>query len=169
MARKPRRKASRRNFVAIPFRSGFNLSTLADGAVLKNDVMTMGEDIFILSMDTMDTIRAHTAGEGPIEVGWAHGDLSVAEIAEYLDADLTDPDDIIQKERASRPVRSTGIFPGLATNEALNHGNKTRTKIMKSLGNGHTFSLWARNLSGATLTTGNFVSAVGKLYGKWQR
>lgn len=165
-----RRKRSRsKNFVAIPIGQGISLSTLADDTVLKSDPITLGEDLFVISTEFLISLRGLTAGEGPIEVGFAHGDLSITEIKEFLDAHLTDPDDITVKEKLTRPVRRIGMFPGLSGNEVLNNGIPIKTKGKFTIGDGHTFSLWVMNHSGAALTTGSAIRVDGKVYGKWLR
>ncbi len=170
MVKHPQRGNRRKNFVAIPFAAGLTLSTLADGVVLAGAALAaFGEDIFIVSMDLLWTLRGGTAGEGPIIVGVAHGDLTVTEIKEALEAELTDPDDIIAKERARRPVRRVGVFPGLATNESLEDGKKIRQKVKFSVGDTHTLNLFAQNNSGGALTGGQICNISGTIYGRWQR
>ncbi len=114
MVKKPhnRKRKRDRNFVAIPYTAQLALSTLGDGTVLASGTFSanFGEDIFIVSIDGNWAIAVLTAGEVPIEVGYAHSDLSVSEIKEALEAELTDPDDIIAKEHARRPVRRAGQF-----------------------------------------------------------
>ncbi len=168
---KSRKRRSSKNFVAIPFAGSLALVTLADGAALIGDLFNnaLGEDLFIISIDGAWAIRGLTATEGPISVGYSHGDLTAAEVVEALDAELTDPDDIIQKERARRPVRYVGRFPGLNTNEVLNNGNRSRTTLKFSVGDTFKPSFFARNQSGGTLTTGAIVEVEGVLYGRWQR
>lgn len=131
--------------------------------------MTFGEDFYWISATGSWSIRDLTAGEGPIAVGINHGDLTVAEIAEALDADLSDPDDIIAKERSRRPVRKTGQFSGIGEAEVLNNGIKVTTPARFSVGDTHTPDFWARNLSGGSLTTGAVVAFDGILTGRWQR
>ncbi len=161
---------NRKGFVAIPFEVTLALSTLANGIVASTGVLAnFGEDIFIMSMKASWTLRGATPNEGPLALGYAHGDLSNTEIAEALTAELTDPDDIIQREKARRPVRRVGSFPVISANEALNNGNDVKTLIKFSVGDGHDLSLWVQNLTGATLTTGAVVNLVGVLFGRWQR
>lgn len=98
MARNRRlRRRSNRNFVAIPFTAAVALGTLGSGGVISGDLLgsALGEDLYILSIDGQWAVRSITAGEGPLQVGFAHDDLSTTEIGEYLTAELTDPDDII--------------------------------------------------------------------------
>ncbi len=164
------RKRSRKNFVAIPYKFTIALGTLANGIVISIPFQTLGEDLYIISVDAAWSLRNLTAGEGPISVGFAHGDYSVTEIKEALDAEVTDPDDKIAMERSRRQVRVVGSFPGLNTEEVLNHGNKLRQKIGFSIGDGHFLQGWAQNDSGnANLTTGANVLISGHIYGRWQR
>ncbi len=171
MKRSGRRRRSNKNFVVIPFTTTLTLGTLAAGVTIKVDSLggALGEDLYVISMDSLCSIIGVTATEGPIRIGVAHDDLTVSEIQENLDAEMTDPDDIIAKERSRRPVREIGMFPGLSTNEILNNGVPLRTKIMISFGDTHNVAFWASNHSGATLTTGASIKVSGKFYGRWQR
>ncbi len=164
------RSKSRRNFVAIPFRSAITLGTLAAGVVLTADLTAaqFAREFYAISVDSSWALNGHTANEGPITVGFAHNDLSVGEIAEALDAELTDPSDIIAKERARRPVRRVGVFAGLAQEDVLNDGMEGRTPLRFGVNDGHAVAAYARNLDASTLTTGNVVRITGTLYGKWQ-
>jgi len=167
----PKKSRRNRNFVAIPFDTSLGLGTLVDGVVIVNSLLAnaFGEDFYAISLDATWAIRAATATEGPIEVGLAHDDLTVGEIKEWSEAELTDPDDIIQKERARRPCRRVGKFAILDTNEVLAQGELIRTKIKFSVGDTHKLNFYAKNASGATLTTGMTLEVSGTLYGRWQR
>ncbi len=164
-------KKKDRNFVSIPFSASLGLVTLANDIVVDVGAFgnQLGEDLYVVSIDATWTIHGLTATQGPIDVGFAHGDLSVTEVAEALDAEQTDPDDIIARERARRPVRRAGKFPGLSTNEALADGEKIRTRMRMSIGDGHDINIWARNKSDAPMTTGAVVDIDGVIYGRWQR
>ncbi len=167
MATKRRRKS--RNFVAIPFDQQLALATLNDNIVLSaSTIGVLTEDLFVISVDATWSLRGHTATEGPIEVGFAHGDLTDTEIAEALDASVLDPSDIIAGERARRPVRRSGKFSGLSTEEVLANGEQIRTKCKFTIGSGKNFDLWASNRSGANLTTGTIVEVQGTIYGRWR-
>ncbi len=170
--KKVKKNFRRKGFVAIPFSATLALSTTADGAVLSGPAMAaFGEDIFIISCDIQFIIVALTAGQVPIMVGFSHGDLSDAEIAEFLAAELTDPDDIIARERSRRPVRRVGNMVGdvNAVDLNLNNGIPIRQPIRFSVGDGHTFNFWGQNRTGAVLTTGAILKAEGTLFGRWQR
>ncbi len=156
--------------MTIPFESATQLSTLADDTVLTNGLFTLGEDLFVISIDAVWSIDDLTLAQAPISVGWSHGDLSVTEVREALVAETTDPDDIIANEQARRPVRKAGAFSGAATSEILNDGKPIRTKFKRSVGDGHLLRFWAWNNSGAALqTTDPLLTVVGNIYGRWQR
>ncbi len=170
MARKRRGRRSRRGFVAIPFNAEVSLSTLSNNVAIAAGVSgTFGEDLYILSVDCTWSLRDQVATEGPLEVGFHHGDLSVTELNEALDASVTDPDDIIQRERARRPVRKVGAFNGLVANETLNDGKMIRTRIKFSVGDGHAFAFYVMNRSNAVKTGDAGVEVEGVIYGRWQR
>ncbi len=169
MANRTRRRRRSRNFVAIPFDATLALATLADATVLEGPVVTFGEDIYIMSIDCTWAWHTHTTGEGPYNVGWAHGDLTVTEVAEALNAEVTDPDDIIAAERARRPVRRAGAFSGVGTEEVLNNNVPIRTKCKFVVGNDHSISIWVQNRSGGPTTTGTQVIITGVIYGRWIR
>ncbi len=170
MAKRKRKLKNRRNFVAIPFNGSQGLATLADDALLTAAIIAaFGEDIYCISMDIQAGLRDFTAGQTPIRFGVAHGDLSIAEIDEFNVAELSDPDDIIQKERSRRPVRKIGAFWGSEDNVQFNGGKMTRVKLGFSVGDGHALNMWVKNQSGAVLTTGAVLEFDGILYGRWQR
>lgn len=162
-----RRKRS--NFQAIPFTGGFSLSTLVDDVIFSTGIITFGEDFYCISCDILMGMDENDELEGPITVGLSHGDLSVVEVAEADDASLQDPDDIIQRERARRPVRRIGKFSGATARENLNNGVPIRRRLGFSVGDGHSLVVWARNRSGANLTGSMRVTHDGVLYGRWQR
>ncbi len=156
--------------MVIPFESAVQLSTLADDTVLTNGLFTLGEDFFVISIDARWSIDDLTLAQGPISVGWSHGDLTVTEVREQLVAETTDPDDIVSNEHRRRPVRKAGMFSGAATSEVLNDGKAIRSKFRRSIGDGHLLRFWAWNNSGAALsTTDPLLTVVGNIYGRWQR
>ncbi len=172
MARKRRRKSkNRRNFVAIPFSQAVALSTLADETVLKTGLaQSMGEDIFVISVDLSIHIKDNTTGEFPLFFGISHGDYTVAEILEAVNAEQTDPDDKIAMEHGRRQVRKIGGIHGTeALGVQFNDGKTIRQKIGFSVGDGHTLDFWVKNQSGGALTTGAVIELDGVIYGRWQR
>ncbi len=168
---KTKKHNRRKNFVAIPFFSEMALGTLGDDTVVLTSIIGSNflEDIFCISIDLLATITDLANGEVPIVVGFAHGDLTVTEILEFLGAELVDPDNIIQRERARRPVRRTGQFSDPTGAGHLADGLKVRTTLKFSIGNDHSLSFWAVNRSGAALTTGSIIKLSGTLFGRWMR
>ncbi len=161
----------RKGFQAIPFTDQLPLITLGNDLVLAQAPIAAfaGKSFFGISVDTLWGIRGLTAGEGPITVGWAHGDLSTTEIAEALVAEVNDPSDIIARERARRPVRRAGIFSAITVDQTLNDGTLIRTPLRFSISIGKTLVFWAMNQSGAALTTGAILEVQGVVYGRWGR
>ncbi len=160
-----------KGFVAIRVDKQITLTTLGDATIIAADLFggNLVEDLWVNSVHLLWTIRGHTGGEGPIEVGVAHGDYTTAELQEWATSNQFDPDDLIDKERNRRLVRSSGMFPGLATEEALNNGTPLKTVVKFLIGDGKPFNIWALNSSGATLTTGTVVEIHGTVFGRWIR
>ncbi len=171
MAKRRGRKRNYNRFQAIPFESSNALSTLNDNVVISQNLLgaEFSEDYYAIAADCTWSLLGGTAGEGPISVGLAHNDLSVTEIKEALDAEITDPDNIIAREQSRRPVRKAGTFPGLATNETINHGDPQRTRLKFMIGDGHGPAQYAINRSNGNLTGGQVVVCEGVLYGRWIR
>ncbi len=148
------------------------LSTLGSETVIKGSLITgpstLDQRVYWLSFKGYITIDGLTPGEGALEVGVAHDDLTVAEIAEALDANDADADDIIARERRRRPVRQWGIFAGKDASEYLNNETSydKSYKIRFSTGRDLEPAIWVRNHSLATLTTGAVVKVFGKLWGR---
>ncbi len=170
MAKHGRKRSSQ--FVTIPFDAERTLLTLADDTVAAIALTggTFGREFQPVSVDALMILTGLTAGEGPIEVGYAHGDLSVTEIDEQLLAENVDSGDIIANERAKRPVRKAAIFPGIVADEVLNDGKKIRTKLWRGrpISEGQTMNLWVKNVGGAALQTGGIVRLMGNLFGYWK-
>ncbi len=158
-----------KGFVAIPFEQSLPLSTLGNDVVVAADILgaDFARDFYGISIDSAWGMAGHTAAEGSISVGFAHNDLSVAEIAENLVAEITDPSDIIARERARRPVRKVGKFIGQEVAEQLFDGVMRRTKLKFPIGEGHGLAMWAVNRSGAAFSTGTNMIVEGVLYGRW--
>ncbi len=145
------------------------LGTLANGIVLAQSLTSLGvTEAYCISVDIQYALDGLTANEGPIDVGVSTTDLTVTEIVEQLTAQPTSKSDIIAMERSRRPVRKAGSFAGQSPNEILNDGKPIRTRCKFSLAEGKELVLWARNRSGASLTTGATVTVTGTLYMRWQ-
>ncbi len=116
----------------------------------------------IVSLQTTWSLKNLTAGEGPIVVGYAHGDYTVGEIKEFIEsATSINIGDKIAGEQANRLVRRVGVFSGVGTEETLNNGMPIKTRLNWAIPIGKTFNMFAYNDSGGTLTTGAVVEANG--------
>lgn len=163
-----RKRKYPRNFAAIPFNAGVALGTLNQDTVEADSLTpTLGRNLFVTSVKALWAIRGLTATEGPIMVGVAHGDLTDTEILEQLQAEQSDPSDIIQAEKARRPVRKAGVFPGLSSNEALNDGKPIKVKCMFPIDDADNIKAWAMNLGSGQLTTGCVLQINGTVFGRW--
>ncbi len=168
MAKKRSRRGRRRRFAVCPVNAILPLLATADAGVVKLVLLNNVEDVYWTSADLSISLRDFTAGEGPVGFGCVNDDLTAAEIVEAVAAAPTGPDDIIQNERARRPVRDWGQFPGLAGNEGVGDNLARRYLIKMAIGENSGFSFWAQNRSGAAFTTGAEIIISGKLYGYWR-
>ncbi len=175
-----RRRKRDRNFVAIPFSASVALSTLADGASLSVDLTssTLGEDLFIISIDISAYINALTAGEGdPMTLFVAHNDYTAAEVVENLDVTFVNPDDKIGQEQSRRAIRKVGVMRpegGAGTHTEMQMIGRFGSRIVRqsvkfSVGEGFTLAAGVRNRSGAALSSGSTLRVDGTIFGRWQR
>ncbi len=161
-------KARNSRFQALQVNAILTLATLASETALTQALTALADDFWIQSMDLNWAIRTATAGEGPIAVGIANGDLSVSEIKEALNASPVSRSDIVNREHARRPVRRVAQFEVLAANESLNDGKPIRTVGKMYLAEGTELNAYAFNQSGASLTTGAVIRIWGTIYGVWK-
>ena len=166
----PKGRARRKrdpNFAVINVVAAISVGALSNDAIASAALTGVVDDHYEISADLQWSIRDHTAGEGPIQVGVTSGDLTQAEVLEALAASPTGRSDRIAKERSSRPVRRVGFFAGLNTEEVLNDGKSIRTRTKWPADDTDALSAWAVNRSGATLTTGTILTVVGNVYIRW--
>ncbi len=170
-----KRKTSKRGhggrFQAIRFNAQTALSTLADAALIQTTLTSLAQEFFAISADISAAFRGATLGEGPIQFGFNHGDLSTAEVQECLDAAITSEGDIVAKERLRRPVRRVGRVAQMNTTQGgglWNNGNTKRIQLRFNLAANQEVEGWVRNQSGATLTTGAIIEWQGSIYGYWR-
>ncbi len=168
MAKHPNRGRRRRPVQKLVYSASLALLTTGSNdvvAVALSD--TVDDSVYAISMDARVAIRNVTAGEGPIVVGVAHSDYTAAEIEECLEAVASwDRGDKIALEQAARKVRTVGTFSNVGTEEVLNNGMETRTRLGFMLEPGTTLDWWAWNKSGAALTTGAVVEANGQVWAR---
>ncbi len=171
-----RRRKRDKNFVAIPITGQVVIGALASTEVISGNVFAanLNEDLFIVSADIRGQMIGLTAGEGdPSDMGVAHGDYSVAEIAEKLNVSLLGPGSKIEQEQSRRLVRYAGTFlqsEAAATVMRLfsRFGSAiTRIRIGFTVQSGQNLKVYIHNRSGAVFTTGATFRYSGTLYGKW--
>ncbi len=143
------------------------LSTLGAATVLKADFVGNSDSQYrLISAIGTWTIRGLTAGEGPITVGVAHNDYTVAEIAEALVAtNAISQGDKIANERSKRLVRIIGTF-GPQGPGNLDDGRPIKTRLNWLFPVGERPAIFAFNDSGSALTTGASVHFMGTIYVK---
>ncbi len=164
---KSHKKRRSGTFRPVRFKFDIPLSTLGSGVMLVGAIgIGTGQEHFALSADCSWTISDLTIGQGPIAVGLAHSDYTVAELDEWYEATATLTGDKIEQEEGRRLVRDVGIFaPENALNGRLNDGNPKRTKLMMRVEDTKTINVWARNMGASPLSTTNpNVRGFGKLY-----
>ncbi len=167
MARK-RHGRRRSALVPIKFTISVPLSTLANVTAIFAPTPTLVQDFDIISTDLVCSISGLTVGEGPVDVGLAAGIYTAAEVGEALDASPTSQYGT-EMERSKRQVRAYGSFSGEVAEETLNDGEAIRRKMFlrgisgQPLANG-----FARNRSGAALTTGATLRLQGTHWGRWK-
>ncbi len=144
------------------------LAALANNTVIKTPLVTLNDDFWIQSGDLSFALQDATASEGPLYFGVNSGDLSVAEVKEALNALPTSRSDIIEREKARRPVRRVGQFSVAGVEEVFNDGRVKRITIKMYMAEGTDLEAFVMNVSGATLTTGAIVQISGILYGEWR-
>jgi len=168
------RRRGRRRWTAkdanLPAFGGIDLLTVANATVVKQDLTTIADNEYrCLSMRMVWTRRGGTAGEGPLVFGVAHGDYSVTEIKECLEAEAAwTAGNKVANEQANRLIRRIGVFSGLGTDEDFNDGKPVTTRLNWLITEGQTIDAWAYNQSGAQLATGAFVMHNGTVRIRWE-
>jgi len=159
---KPKRRYSLKRVRITPERS---LTTLGSDTVLIATISGTGDLSYrAVTVKGTWTLSGLTAGEGPITVGYAHSDYTVAEIKECLEANLSvNQGEKISNERANRLVRVVGTFAPTA-NSALNDGKPIKTRLNWLISVSDSVNLFAFNEGTGALTTGATVNLQGDLW-----
>ncbi len=163
---KKARKRRRFNLRPVRITTEKVLGTLAsDTALVQTLTGTSANAYRCVSVAVVWSIRELTEGEGPLTVGYAHSDYSVAEIKECLESQTAiDQGDKVAQERANRLVRSIGQL-GPEGNETLNDGLPVKTKLNWKIGIGDSVNAFIFNEDdAANLTTGANVNLSGTMW-----
>lgn len=161
--RSPRRRFTLRRVRVTPERA---LSTLASDTVIANAFVANATSPYrAMSIKATWSIIGLTVGEGPITVGIAHSDYTVAEIKEALEAATSiNPALKVEAEQGNRLVRIVGTIS--QGQQQLNNGNPIKTRLNWLMGVGAAPVMFAYNEFPAALTTGAVVHAQGDLWVK---
>jgi len=159
-----RRRFSLRRVRITPERA---LATLASDTAIVNSLTVVAPSAYrAVSIKATWNLVGLTANEGPITVGYAHDDYTVAEIKEALEAAASiDPGNKIAQEQANRLIRIVGTFASGAAG-LLNDGKPISTRLNWLIGVGHAVNMFAYNEFPSALTTGAVVHCVGDMWVK---
>ncbi len=145
-----------------------SLSTLAASTGVKNGIDdTVASTTWCSSIDCVWSVTEMgvVVGSGPIVVGVAHGDYTLAEIEEWIENDTSwDVGDLVSQEVAKRKIRQIGVFDRRtagATIQTLNDGKPLKTKINWYLNDGDTLAFWYYNAGSAAFTSAPVVETLG--------
>lgn len=135
------------------------LGTLASRTAVLESTPTVVDTTRVTSIKVLYTLSGLTpaANSGPIMVGVAHSDYTLAEVEEFIElASSWSAANLINRERSNRLIRRVGVFeiPALSTESTtLNDGKAIRTKLNWRLSEGQGLNFWFYNLGEAALVT----------------
>ncbi len=160
MARKPKRRFTLR---AVRSTNSINLLTLNSLVALAGAVYGNADGAYrIMSFSGTWSLRNHTVGEGPLQVGYAHGSYSATQIKEFIESGASiSIGNKLADEQAGRLIRLVGTFSGDNAEETLNDGKPIKTRLNWAIPIGTNFNKFIYNDSGANLTTGSVVDLTG--------
>ncbi len=159
-----RGRGKRRNFSGYTrgnIRARIELGTLAAATGKVEPMAVVDRPTRISSVKAMYSLSGWTEIDnvGPISIGIAHGDYSLAEIEEWIEQTETASwlsSDLIAKEVSGRLVRRIGVFRGANQSlgaAVLNNGKPLSTKLNWRLAAGETVQYWVYNLGSAAVAT----------------
>jgi len=150
----------------------WDLITISPGALAQGDFVIAGSKINasrlqgfrVLKTQYWISMRNATAGEGGFLVGLSHA-LSVAELAEMVDAAPQRPNDTAGSERARRPAWPLEMLIANADGDGKVYAEGVAT-IGWSIQEGTALDWWVANFA-TTKTTGTVVNIIAKHFGVW--
>ncbi len=138
------------------------LGTLAANTATLGPTNTVTESTRCTSIKNVYSYSGYTTAvdQGPIMVGVAHSDYSLAEIEAWIEQTTSwAAGDLIAKEISQRKIRKIGIFPiggsagSVGTANVLNDGRPIRTKLNWMLHTGQGLNFFSYNLGSAALAS----------------
>ncbi len=172
MARKG--KKNFRNYIRGSVDIDQSLSTLAADTAVLAATQVVAERTRVSSVKATYSISDQTPGanEGPIVVGVAHSDYSLAEIEAWLESTSSwDAANLVEKEVQGRKIRQIGVLDvpgGVGEAYALNDGKPITTKLNWILTTGQGLNFWFYNSGSSPISTS---APNGKVIGQanlWQ-
>ncbi len=137
----------------------FALGTLAANTAVLEASDVVGDRMLISSVDVAYTLAGFTAADnvGPVEVGFAHSDYTLAEIEGFLELTTSwNEGDLVDREISGRKIRRIGVFDTPASageSYTLNDGKPIKTKLNWILNAGQGLNWWVYNQGGASFAT----------------
>ncbi len=146
----------------LPIDTSFTMATLAAGAGLINAVQSINQNFKAMSIHAVWGINPLADVDGPFLFGLADGELSLAEIEEYLEGQPLDARKAPEVEQVARPVQVIG---GLGIDVRTTYLSGTRVRL-PTFREDKGFTWWIYN-TGITMTTGSFAKMRGRFFGRW--
>ncbi len=160
LAKRPKGRRRMGRYVRGTIDVTIDLGTLAAKTGILQALSNVNERTLISSMINYWGLSDFTdaVGDGPIMVGYAHGDYSLTEVEEYLEqADSWNEGNKIAQEIGKRQIRRVGVFKSSVADSqgsaVLNDGKPIRTKLNWILNQGQTINVWAYNMGDSALAT----------------
>ncbi len=146
------------------------LGTLAAKTALQVALFPVTEDFRLLKLESHWTGRQFTVPDDQVLIGIADAELSVAEIAESINADGPNGrNDNLGMEQAERPVwLLEGVLPGINNSNDGTTGyiyNEWKKRWTFSDPDGFQFFVWNPDID--PLVTGSAVGVIFTGYGVW--
>lgn len=172
MARKPytARKSLYFRMRRVRVSSEQLLGTLASDTAIATSLTGVADGAYRLMTARLAwTLVNLTQGQGPITVGFAHSDYTVAEIKECLEAFAAiSQGDKIAQERSNRLIRTVGTFGNAGSGlgvAALNDGKPIYTKLNWLVAIGDSVNFFAFNEdTGALSVTDPSLNVQGDIF-----
>ncbi len=145
----------------VPFGAAFTLLTLAADTGIISTITAAIQNFKATSMRASWGLAGLSAGDGPLLIGIADGELSLAEIEEYLEAAVTNARESPQAENALRPVQVLDTI-GFRKESLWVVERILLPTFRENVG----FTLFVYN-TGVNMTTGAAIEIRGRLFGRW--
>ncbi len=167
MAKHSKRRRRRFNLRRVRCTPELNLGTLASDTALTTPMSggTATAPMRVVSVKATVNANGITAANGPFTVGYAHGDYSVTEIKECLEAAAAlDIGNKISIEHANRLVRIIGTID--AEDSRLNDGKPITTRLNWFFPSDKKLNFFAFNESTSAADTGASIKVAGDMWVK---